>query len=590
MLFHQTIWFFNQAGLPEVLGALLIPMGLGIALYQLNYLWIAGRELAWRAAGRPEERLGEAPTAALTIPSLLRRPDELEGICTAMQSACANGYPGTLHVVAAVDGRRAAPHLYAALERWVDEHPSPDHVRLHVTATPVRSGKAVAIDVGVRYLARTAPERPRLFFNMDADCELGPRALERLAHRLTRLCPWTREPARIVTSHVAVRPEVYWRGWRHFFSMAGQLELSVAREYLVSIGLGRHNSRLLPHTGASGALYVTWFDVLDAAPRYATYLRTLTPLHWLRWLIGHAPPSFEAMRDRLEANPCAVAGMGDDTWISWMALAGRWRSGRLEFDLPRTPAHASGRAVVSFLFRPFRYAPRAFIFTSTPTTLRSLYRQRVRWNVSRIWTTQRWYPALLFDWSLGLPVAADILITVTANLLAVLGLVLVPMTDAPTMWFPLILVVVGGFAAQRLLSTLLGLLLLEHRGRWRLLLALPQAGLYHFVVNILSTVDGFARQVLGFGMRTGFAPEETLKRGGVGRIALAFRVRRALGLMVRSVIRGDVPLGAFWLGWGETPWTRDGYDGWDGTPAPREPVEVATLSAERLSRPPVEAP
>jgi len=53
-----------------------------------------------------------------------------------------------------------------------------------------------------------------------------------------------------------------------------------------------------------------------------------------------------------------------------------------------------------------------------------------------------------------------------------------------------------------------------------------------------------------------------LMKGRCERIALMFRARRFLALSLRSLLRGDVPLGTFWLGWTETPWTPSGFEGW----------------------------
>src|SRR5699024_2689422 len=136
--------------------------------------------------------------------------------------------------------------------------------------------------------------KPELFFNMDADSELGERALERMALRLVSPSALTGKPGSIVTSHVAVPSEFYWRGYRRLSSVRGMLALLVAREYLVSIGLGRYNLRLIPRTGVSGALYCTWFEVMRVAPYYARFLRELRPKEWLAWWAGARPPSFSA--------------------------------------------------------------------------------------------------------------------------------------------------------------------------------------------------------------------------------------------------------------------------------------------------------
>src|SRR5262249_17492239 len=111
-------------------------------------------------------------------------------------------------------------------------------------------------------------------------------------------------------------------------------------------------------------------------------------------------------------------------------------------------------------------------------------------------------------------------------------------------------------------TTLLALALNGDLRYWRLCLAVPLAPLYQIGFNWLPGTVGVTSDVLLFGNRTGFAPEWTLKRGRSVRIALLFRIRRALALALRSAVKGDVPLGWFWLGWGETPWTPSGFEGW----------------------------
>ena len=57
----------------------------------------------------------------------------------------------------------------------------------------------------------------------------------------------------------------FWRGWSHFFSIAGQLNIQVARDYYVS-NVGRHNIRWLPVTGIPGAFYCTWSAIFLEIP------------------------------------------------------------------------------------------------------------------------------------------------------------------------------------------------------------------------------------------------------------------------------------------------------------------------------------
>jgi hypothetical protein len=86
--------------------------------------------------------------------------------------------------------------------------------------------------------------------------------------------------------------------------------------------------------------------------------------------------------------------------------------------------------------------------------------------------------------------------------------------------------------------------------------------LYALFFSYLPAVVGGVNDVFLFGNVTGFAPETTLIRGGSSRIALLFRLRRALSLAFRAAVRGDVVFGAFWFGWRETRWTPSGYRGW----------------------------
>jgi hypothetical protein len=78
----------------------------------------------------------------------------------------------------------------------------------------------------------------------------------------------------------------------------------------------------------------------------------------------------------------------------------------------------------------------------------------------------------------------------------------------------------------------------------------------------MGCVVGVTKDVFLFGNATKFAPEWTLMKGGCERIAILFRIRRFVALVLRSVWRGDVPFGAFWFGWTETRWTPSGFEGW----------------------------
>jgi hypothetical protein len=219
--------------------------------------------------------------------------------------------------------------------------------------------------------------------------------------------------------------------------------------------------------------------------------------------------------------------------------------------------------------RPIHYEPLARVFTSSPTTVQSLFKQRKRWNCSRIELTLRFWRALGYHWSLGLPVMVVKILLVRSILIGAFVYVYLPVFVFPT---HLVAGMLLGYLCQVLLFatlTLFALLLNGELRYWRLLLGLPFSPLYTLVFNWFPGAVGAVNDVLLCGNITGFSPEWTLKRGGSVRIALFFRLRRAALVMIRSVLYGDVPLGTFWFGWRETPWTPSGFEGWTTGRRPR---------------------
>jgi hypothetical protein len=266
-----------------------------------------------------------------------------------------------------------------------------------------------------------------------------------------------------------------------------------------------------------------------------------------------------------------------------MACTGWWSNGRLSFELPRTPLHALGRLLLSYFSRPLTYDPLAKVYTKTPVTIRALYRQRLRWNSSRVQDVGRWLHSHAYNWHIGLPVLAGlfVIVGVTASVLA--SFLLWPITTQPAGWFPILVVSLLGYHVTRVLGSLTAMAIgASFREDAVKLLSLPASGPFHFVFNIVTTIQGLCTDVFGFGLRTNFSPERTLKRSGLERLALGFRLRRALSLAVCSVVHGGVPFGRFWFGWHETPWTPSGFEGWDTDvlpPAVRKPVVARASDA-----------
>ena len=564
----HLFWYLKTNSPFEHLSAAAYPIFAVVLLYQLDYLFLLARHCWFVVIGRSlEPGPGIRPSALVVMPTFLRNDEELDGLQKAMTSAAENGYPGELHVVASIDNGLAAQKLYATLEEWIANYPIKRGVTLHATFAPRRVGKAVAIDYGVRYIKQLVARRemarfPVAFFNMDADSELNRHALTRMVDRLTSPRWYSKKKPMIVTSNVGISQKDYWTGWRAFFSVKGQLAIQVAREYLQSISMAKFNTKVLPVIGASGALYCTWGELHLAAPRWAAFMQTLKLRSWLGWWVGEAPPSFQNC-DVAEL-PEAQTGPGDDTWMTWLASSARWEDGKITLELPRTPAHALWYLVHNFFIRPVSHEPDARITTKTPTTVKALFKQRVRWNSSRIQDSQRWRPALAYHWAVGLPVILS-----TGQLLYVNAMVAASMVI-----FPFVMLkgnVLISFVAAYVLGvliraygTVLALIIdanLRHDAKK--LLALPLSVPYHFVFNVLTTITGAFQDLLWMGVNTKFSPEETSIKGNLSRYALAYRLRRFFALCLRSLVFDDVPLGLFWFGWKETPYTPNGFTGWN---------------------------
>lgn len=563
---ESILWSLGRADGVEILGGLWRPFLIGLVLYYSGYLEVWLATLA-RAAGLTRFRplaSAEAVDILVVIPTLLRTRDDAESLFAAAATVVGNRYPGRVVLVLAVDGSNDQPGLVAELERWARGYRGAATVL--VARVPERAGKGVAVAAGLAraeaaVAAGELPALPPVFFNMDADGVLGPHALERMVATLVRPSCLTRQRPMIVASNVLVRRAHYWTGWRGFFTMRHQLALQVAREYMTSISIARNNRGLLPVTGVSGALYATWTELHGHQARHASFMQALRWRDVFGWWLGVRPPRYADFDG--EPNVHATAGPGDDTWLAWLAMAARWRGGRIDLELPRSPLHALYRLVRSWIVRPIAYDPLARVYTATPTEVRALWKQRVRWNSSRPWLLSRFGRMPYFCWDLGAWVIADLALLVFIHATILVGVLLWPLSDRPATWLALLVLGYLFNFVIRGAATLLAMIQ-DHdvRGHWHKLLALPLAGPFHFVFNIATTTVGLFHDHLGFGVNTHFAPETTLAASGVGRPALAYRITRCARLMQRALRHGDVAPGRFWFGWHASAWTVDGYAGW----------------------------
>jgi hypothetical protein len=169
---------------------------------------------------------------------------------------------------------------------------------------------------------------------------------------------------------------------------------------------------------------------------------------------------------------------------------------------------------------------------------------------------------LPYHWGLGSTATVVVFFMARSVVLGALAYFVVPVL---LLRVNLLTAFVMGYALQTLIAAVLtvtALIINDELKHWRIMLGLPLVPAYNLVFKWLPSAVGVTSDVLMFGNVTGFTPEWTLKRGGSVRIALLFRLRRASALAIRSIVRGDVPFGAFWFGWRETAWTPSGFEGW----------------------------
>lgn len=564
-----SVWWNISTLSGFVLGAPLLQVLLATLILWWEYILLPPYCVLMRAiygsAGRPLPSYIKPLPVFLVIPTLLRKRDELVSLLSTLDSIRHNGYPGPLTVVASIDGTQDSPELYRELCAWAHARRSTKSCSLYVTGTPGRRGKPMAVEHAIEMVhglvdRGVIPEFPPVLIGTDADADLGPRSLEALVYRLQRRNWFTGAPARAVAGALHVRDNARSRGWRTFFSVSGQLNLQVARDYYVS-NVTRYNIRLLPVTGIPGALYCTWSEIFLAIPSLFGYARTLRRRHWLRWWLGIQPPKFSD--STAEPIPELVAGDTDDTVTAYAATMARYRNGHFSFDPPRTPLHAIYYMLRGiFVDRAIQYAPEARVYTSSPVTIKALFRQRKRWNTARIELTGRFWRLLGYNWELGLPAIIVKALMARSLVGGLLAYMLIPMAFWKTHLVTALVIIYVFQVAMTALLTAITLVMNQEPGQWRLCLALPLAPVYGFCFKLTPGTIGAICDVFLLGNKTGFAPEATLKRGGSVRIALFFRIRRAFALLLRSVTCGDVPLGAFWFGWSETPWTPSGFEGW----------------------------
>jgi hypothetical protein len=509
------------------------------------------------------------PTGIVIIPSLLRNENDFQAIIIAAESCAKNQYPNKLIIIASVDGRKEQPTLYNKLIEWSKKQIYPSNIFLYITGTDIRGSKMMAIDAAITYMhtlieTKVHEQFPKVYFSADGDGILSTYALERLAIKLLSPHPLTGNPRRIVSGKICIRPDIFWQGWKTFFTIRGQMYIQVAREFVVS-NVRRYNwSFIVPQMSMPGALYCTYSELLIKAPKYMGFLQTIKYIDWIKWWFGVCPPKFT--ESKALPIPEAMTGSTDDTTMAFFASVVQWHNGQFMFNFPRTPLHAFWRLIVAFCFeRSNSYEPEARVYTYTPETIKSLFTQRVRWNSSRYECAGRFFRSFLFHWDTAFPVISQLLLLLQGIIQAFIYYVLFPFFVFKT--HNIFCMILIGYLSQIIsdfIYTSLALLVESDYKRYSItILAVPLANLYNTYVNLFAAIWGIGNDLLIFGSRTKFVPEETLIKGKSSRIALLYRIRRFISMCIRSVWHGDVPFGIWWFGFREHhPYVDSGYKNW----------------------------
>ena len=520
---ESTLWSLRTLDSLLLAGPIALCLVACFGFFNWDFVALPLYALYRRATGRGASDFvprgaGERPSALVVIPSLLRNRADFTAITTTVESCGDNGYPGQLTIVASVDGPDEAPALYQELRRWIAARRYPGDVRVRLSHTPSRLGKMMAVEAGVDHIRRLVASGalarlPDVYFSIDGDGTLSPNALEILADRLATPHPLTRRLRRVVSGKICIRYDLQWQGWRRLFTVAGQIHNQVAREFLVS-NVARYNWKPTPQIGIPGALYCTWFEVIDAAPRYMGFMQSITFRDAWRWWLGFAPPRFSERGG--PPMPEALTGASDDTCIAFLASIASWKDGRLDFDAPRTPLHALGRFLLGyFVERSHDYAPEARVFTYTPSTVKGLWTQRVRWNASRVECAGRFWRAFWFHWEIGLPVSLQVVLLLHTVFDVGFYYVLLPYTCFGSSKATVAFLI--GYLGQTLaygLYTVIALALdTDRKKSYTALACLPLASLYCITINMFGCVVGVSKDVFFFGNTTNFAPEWTLSGG-----------------------------------------------------------------------------
>jgi cellulose synthase/poly-beta-1,6-N-acetylglucosamine synthase-like glycosyltransferase len=508
------------------------------------------------------------PDGLVIIPTLLRNDEDYDGLILAIDSCANNEYPSQLVIIASIDGNAEHPELYEQLINWRKTKSYPQNVSVYITGTEKRHGKMMAVHAGAEYMKILVENGnhnkfPDVYFSFDADGIISVNSFERLAVKLATPHRFSKNPRRVVAGKMLIRKELIWNGWDKFFTIKGQIYLQVASQFIKAC-VARYNWRIVPKIGLSGVLYATWSDLLIQAPYYMGFLQTVKWIDSVKWWLGFGPPLFS--KSNALPLPEALTGATDDTSMSFICMLAHWENGKLSLDAAQTPFHAFGRLFREWLIeRSHDYDPEARVYTYTPSTIKGLWNQRSRWNSARIEVSIRFAKALQLHFELSFVVWYQFIFLAKSIIVNTMYYILLPyLLIRGQNLFTMTFFIYVFYTMSSLIYSVMALLLeREYKYYWRILYCTPFTMLYSIVINTLTQITGCLKDILFFGNRALFVPEDTLIKGKTVRIAILYRIRRFVLLCAQSVRYGQIPFGSWWLGFREHyPYVESGYKGW----------------------------
>jgi len=516
------------------------------------------------------------PSGMVIVPSLLRDEYDLKEIIRAVDSCATNNYPGELHIIASADGRSENPTVYQKLVNWVNSCNYSKNIHLHTSYNEVRQGKLVAVYAAINYMKNLIKSgklssMPVVYFSVDADETVSNGSLQKLVEKLMTKHWLTGNYRKVVCGQVCINKGDMWKGWRSFFTIAGQNYLFVARNFF-SFSAMQENINILPMPILLGQLYVSWSDMIITAPKFMGWLETIKYSDYIKWWFGKSLPKFSEYDG--EEIPQALCGNTDDSSLAVFVAMSHWgKNGKLSWDPPPTPLHSFVRFIFdSFIERIQGFEQSAKVYTFTPPTLKSLFSQRKRWMACRVETSGRFFKGFLFYWSIAIPFYGDYLRCVYWSFHAVVFYMLLPFLawHDKSVLDGLMFIYMITYTMQFLYLFMVWFFEEKKEQFTHLFLTaifIPITHVFMFVFYSMTTFVGVCEDIFLNGCNVKFYPTRTLIASRAQRIAILYRIRRFVSCCWRSITKGDIPLGWFWISWyakpeynltnGFTGWTKD---------------------------------